>query len=252
MPTRLLDRLPDAATLLGTAPARRLEIPLLAQVPRLAHLFTVRGSDPRAALQESAGAALPLRTLRQVHGADVRVFEGPPQDGPFPADVETGDALVISGAGTACGVFVADCLPILICDDRTRVAAAVHAGWRGTVAGVLARTLAILRERFGASPADLRLAFGPAIGSCCFEVGPEVVRSLLESRPEAASSILPGPRARIDLAEANRLQALAAGVRDDRIQAAGLCTRCRPDLLPSYRRDGAGAGRIAGVIAWTG
>src|SRR5439155_14880621 len=121
---------------------------------------------------EAAGGALPLRTLRQVHGAVVRVA------GPEPAARDTGasareegDALIVDRQGVAAGVWVADCLPILIGDPTTRTAAAVHAGWRGTVAGVVGRAIETLRRARGARASDLRVAMGPAIGPCCFECG---------------------------------------------------------------------------------
>ena len=241
----------DGVALRGSGPARRVEVPLLAAVPGLVHLFTTRGSDVRAAIAEAAGRDLPLRTLRQVHGAVVRVADADPRPAEGAgAQREEGDALIVREPGAAIGVWVADCLPVLICDATTRTAAAVHAGWRGTVAGVLGKAIEALR-RCGARPLDLRIGMGPAIGSCCFEVGDEVVSALLAAFPDAASAVRPGPRPRIDLVAANRSQALACGVSGERIQAAGLCTRCRPDLFESYRRDREAAGRMAGVIAWS-
>jgi polyphenol oxidase len=242
---------PDAALLCGSGPTRRIEVPLLAAIPGLVHMFTARGSDPRAAIAEAAGRDLPLRTLRQVHGAVVRTTgPGRPPRDDAASGHEEGDALVVDGRGVAAGVWVADCLPVLICDETTRTAAAVHAGWRGTVAGVVGRAIEALRRCRGARPRDLRVAMGPAIGPCCFEVGDEVVAALLSAFPDSGAAVRPGPKRRIDLAAANRSQALSAGVSGDRIQASGLCTLCRPDLLESYRRDGAGAGRMAALIAW--
>ncbi len=241
----------DAAAIRGSGPTRRIEVPVLAAVPGLLHLFTTKGSDPGAAVAEVAGCDVPVRTLRQVHGATVRISAatGRPGDGGT-GEREEGDAQIVSGPGLAAGVWVADCLPILICDETTRTVAAVHAGWRGTVAGVLGATLATLCHRFAAAPSTLRVAMGPSIGPCCFEVGDEVVEALLSAFPDAGSSVMRGPKNRIDLVEANRSQASAAGIPDERIQASGLCTRCRPDLLESYRREGTAAGRMAAIIAW--
>ena len=238
--------------ILGEGPARRLILPALASVPGLAHAFTVKGSDVSAVLCASAGAAPPLRTLRQVHGAAVRIVGGedaatvvaPAEDAP------EGDALLTWRPGLALGVYVADCAPILICDPKTRGLAAVHAGWRGTVAGVLREAIGALGDAFGARAGDLRLGIGPCIGPCCFEVGDEVVEALLDADPGAAACVLGGARRRIDLVEANRRQAMACGVDPDLIEAAGLCTMCRGDLLESYRRGRGRAGRMAALIAW--
>src|SRR6185369_4792699 len=85
------------------------------------------------------------------------------------------DALITDDPGVALGVFVADCIPALIVDPRTGAVAAAHAGWRGTIAGVLPAAVRALVHELGARPDDLRVVLGPAIGSCCFEVGAEVV-----------------------------------------------------------------------------
>ncbi len=236
-------------TLLGEGARRRIVLPILASVPGLVHAFTVKGSDPDDVLRAAAGTSLPFRTLKQVHGATVRTV-GPPDSPSGSRDAAEGDALVTAATGLALGVYVADCVPILVCDERTRGLAAVHAGWRGTVAGVLRAAIGALRDRFGARPADLRLGFGPSIGACCFEVGDDVVDLLLRADPGAGACVLGTGRRRVDLVEANRRQALDCGVPADRIQATALCTRCRDDLLESFRRGRGRAGRMAGLIAW--
>lgn len=198
---------------------------------------------------------MPFAALRQVHSAAVRVVGA---DGPEPgarsrpaSDAPPeGDALVTRRSGLALVVYVADCAPVLICDERTHALAAVHAGWRGTVAGVLKRAITALGESCGARPIDLRVGIGPCIGGCCFEVGDEVIDALLRADPGAVGCVLDGPRRRIDLVEANRRQALECGVVPDRIEAAGLCTMCRADLCESYRRARGRAGRMAALIAW--
>jgi copper oxidase (laccase) domain-containing protein len=108
-----------------------------------------------------------------------------------------------------------------------------------------------LRRHFQSRSADLRLAFGPAIGPCCFEVGEEVVEALLRRDPDAAADVRTGERGpHVDLIEANRRQALARGIPPSHIGSADLCTACHPDLFWSYRRDGAGAGRMVALIGW--
>lgn len=238
--------------LAGAGPTARLTLAGLGAVDGLVHAFTLKDADPRAALRDAAGADLPLATVRQVHGAGVHIVdervldaEGAPAG---TASVEA-DALITRTPGVALGIFVADCLPILIGDPVSRSIAAVHAGWRGTVRGVLGATLGTMRARFGARPRDLRVAIGPGIGPCCFEVGEEVVEALLRHDPGAGGCIHRSPRARVDLIEANLRQALAAGVPADRLEAARWCTFCSPGLA-SFRRDRQAAGRMAGLIGW--
>ena len=235
-------------SLVGAGPDRRLTLPLLQGIPGLAHAFTTRGSETASVLRESAGRALPLRTLKQVHGSMVHVVDHASTATAGVGPVE-GDALVTRERGLALGIGVADCVPVLLCDPVSGLVGAAHAGWRGTVAGVLRATIGVM-QRLGARPADLHVGLGPSIGRCCFEVGPEVVDAFRASDPHAGQSILEGPSPRIDLIDANRRQALEAGVAPDRIAAAGLCTVCRPDLLESYRRSRGAPGRMLGLIAW--
>jgi len=96
------------------------------------------------------------------------------------------------------------------------------------------------------------VGLGPSIGVCCFEVGEEVVEALRSADPAASSSVRRGAgRPHVDLIDLNRRQALAAGVHDDHIAAAGLCTVCEPDLLESYRRSRGAQGRMIGFAALT-
>src|SRR5258706_449836 len=238
------------AELLGEGPERRLSLPILSSIPGLAHGFTVKGSTPEGVLRAIAGTVMPLRTLRQVHGAKV-VRAGSGRDAPGSTDPAEGDALVTADLGLALGVHVADCVPVLVCDPRSRGLAAVHAGWRGTVAGVVRAALGALVASHGARSRDLRVAIGPSIGPCCFYVGDEVVEALLDADPGAMSCVLGGTGGRrIDLVEANRRQLIEAGVPAAQIQSTGLCTRCRDDLLESYRRSSGHAGRMAAIIGW--
>ena len=146
----------------------------------------------------------------------------------------TGDALLENTPGAVVAVKTADCIPILLVDERSRAVAAVHAGWRGTVARIAEAAVAAMRDRFGSAPADLHAAIGPGIGKCCYEVGPEVAAQFGERG-----------RAHIDLAEANRRQLARSGRNGRRrIYASNLCTMCRPEEFHSFRRDKEAAGRL--------
>jgi len=151
--------------------------------------------------------------------------------------VGEGDALVTRTPGVAVSVRTADCFPILLADPETRAVAAVHAGWRGTVAGVVPSTLARMRSEFGTEPGNVYAAIGPGIGSCCYEVGVEVARRF--GMEEAG---------KLDLAVENRNQLIAAGLKPERIQLAGSCTFCNPELFFSWRRDRERAGRMISFI----
>ncbi len=175
-----------------------------------------------------------LATLHQVHSAECVAGAG--RSGVLGA----GDALLENTPGAVVAVKTADCIPLLLVDPHHRAVAAVHAGWRGAVAGIAQRAVAALGAQFGSRAGDLHAAIGPAIGNCCYEVGPEV----------AAQFGVDG-RAHIDLVEEVRRQLKAAGVDGRRIYVSGLCTKCRADEFHSFRRDGAAAGRLysfAGIV----
>lgn len=168
-----------------------------------------------------------LTTLRQIHSSTCVPAGG------RPGLLGEGDALLENRAGSVVAVKTADCIPVLLVDERRRAVAAVHAGWRGTAAQIAPAAAAAMRAQFGTDAADLHAAIGPGIGKCCYEVGPEV-----------AGHFGGQGRAHIDLTEANRRQLITAGVTPERIYASNLCTMCRPEEFHSFRRDKEAAGRM--------
>ena len=162
-----------------------------------------------------------LTTLKQIHSS-VCVAAGGRS-----GVLGEGDALLENTPGSVVAVKTADCIPILLIDERNRAVAAVHAGWRGTAARIAVRAVEAMQARFGTLPGDLHAAIGPGIGKCCFEVGPEV-----------AAEFGGQGRGHIDLPEVGRRQLLDAGVAPKRIYASNLCTMCRADEFHSFRRDG--------------
>jgi YfiH family protein len=172
---------------------------------------------------------------RQVHGAAVRRATEPP--GPQrPHAEEDGQATALTGHPAL--VFVADCLPVLLA--ARGAVAAIHAGWRGTAAGILAEGVAALGELGGTGPVSALI--GPGARGCCYEVGEEVHAAF------AGYDARRGER-NLDLAAVVRAQLAAAGVAE--VHDIRLCTMCRPGLFFSHRRDGGVTGRQAGVV-WRG
>lgn len=197
----------------------------------------------RAVGFRGSGFALP----RQVHGGAV-VDAGPWEDALPEADAVL-LAPISGGEGTVPAVRTADCVPILLADSAGRCVGAVHAGWRGTAAGIAARAVAALADR-GSRPSGLIVALGPAIGPCCYEVGSEVVEALEATGVPRSRFVRTGAsgRACVDLREANRFQLERAGVPAASIHGAPWCTRCRSDLFFSARAEGASAGRLLAAI----
>jgi purine-nucleoside/S-methyl-5'-thioadenosine phosphorylase / adenosine deaminase len=190
----------------------------------------------RALLRQVLGLGDPSwHRMHQVHG-DRIVPAGaeaePEADGQWTQ--EPGRVLVVG---------VADCVPVFLWDARGRRLALVHAGWRGTALGVVARAVESLRQA-GAHAADLWMSMGPSIGPCCYEVGPDVA----DRFPNAAVRREPA-RPHLDLRQANRLVAQAAGVGGERILGDPPCTACGSANFFSHRRLGPRTGRMW-AAAW--
>lgn len=181
----------------------------------------------------------------QVHGAVVAVV-GAAQAGRSMPDA---DGLAAAEPGTVVAVHAADCVPLLLADPKRGAVSAVHAGWRGTAAGIAVQAVRVLAERLGSDPEDLLVAIGPAIGPCHYEVD-EPVLERMRRWPWWDQVAVPngGGRWQLDLQAANRRQLLESGVRPGHIDVLALCTYHHPDLFYSHRRDRV-TGRMAAMIA---
>jgi YfiH family protein len=197
----------------------------------------------RARWVEALGIDGPIFSLHQIHGPDVHVLEA--EDATLPGH-RKGDGIVTIAPGRAIGVFTADCAPILLEDPTTGTVAAVHAGWKGTVAGVGPNAVAAM-VAVGAEAADIRAAIGPTIGPCCFEVGNEVVQAFRTERLDEAI-VSHEPRDHIDLFAANAALLVRAGLRPEHVHASRVCTVC-DHAYYSWRRDDAKTGRMQAAIA---
>jgi len=270
---------------------RILQVPALAKLRWLVHGFSTRPGgvsnqdrekalnlgftewdsrenvlENRRRFQSALGAAdLKLVSLKQIHSDVIHLFDA------APAEPCQGDASATNRPGLLLAVQTADCVPILLVDPKKRAVAAVHAGWRGTLARIVVKAIGQMQMQFKSKPGDLLAAIGPSIGGCCYEVGTEVATQFLSQFAEAPewfdefrtgdepnpiqwlNMMPPGHQpppknVLLDLRKANRAQLLGAGLRAPNIFVSDLCTACRRDLLFSYRKEGAQSGRLMSVI----
>jgi YfiH family protein len=274
---------------------RVVQVPALAKLPWLVHGFSTRVGgvsqldgervlnlgftewdarenvkQNRRRLQAAVGAPdFKMVSLLQFHSDAILHFEA------APTEPSRGDAAVTKSANLLLAVQTADCVPILLVDPKNRAVAAVHAGWRGTLARIVEKAIGRMQMQFDSQPADLLVAIGPAIGGCCYEVGTEVAAAFngqfanaAEFFDELRTGDEPNPlqwlnmmppghqpppkKVLLDLKKANRLQLEAAGVPAGNIFVSDLCTGCRRDLLFSYRKEGAQSGRMMAVVGIRG
>jgi len=195
-----------------------------------------------------SGPSVRVVTVRQVHGTEVLAI-----DRRTAAASGSYDAIVTNQPGVLVAVETADCVPILFLDPSRGVYAAVHAGWRGTLGGIVTKTVRVMQDRFGSHLRSIRAAIGPSIGVCCYEVNGTVLTSLKRGFPYWADVVenVKGTKAHLDLRGFNRRQMEEAGISPDRIETVNLCTACHRDLFYSYRRDGARTGRMMSGIGLT-
>ena len=193
----------------------------------------------------------------QVHGADVRVIQTAEEA--KPAENQLGetifcDVIVSNAEGVLAAVKTADCVPILLGDPVTGAFAAVHAGWRGTLASAVVVGIERLAREYDARPENLRVAIGASAGPCCYEVGSEVIEAFTKRFADGEklfTETRPG-HAMVDLLQANRDQLESAGVLPERIHMAPICTMCRTDLFFSYRKEKSLHGKVGRLMAVVG
>ncbi len=212
------------------------------------------GDDPAAVednlgrLARAAGfAAERLFTVEQVHGSDVVVVEG--TEDPMTLRRRRADVLLTRAPNVTVAVRVADCVPVLLAACGGTAVAAVHAGWRGVVAGVVGRAVEALLALAESKVSDLRAAIGVGIGACCFEVGAEVAGQIAERSGAAVVQTGGSTKPRVDLQGAIRVQLAASGLSLASVESLGGCTRCEPERFFSHRRDGAKSGRLMAFIS---
>ncbi len=164
---------------------------------------------------------------------------------PVPGDY---DGLITNEPGVALIVFSADCTPILLYDPQNRAIGAVHAGWRGTAAGIVANAVAQMRTAYGTKPETLHAAIGPCIGVCCFETGAEVPNAMRDALGAAAEAaiVAKGDKYHVDLKKLNLLWLQQCGVTQ--VEIGSDCTRCQPHRFWSHRVTGDARGSQAAMI----
>lgn len=212
------------------------------------------GDDPKTVSQNVCDIKLAagihdgrVVTMRQVHGdhivevTDKKLKEAGDADGMI-----TGEPDIFLA------VLTADCVPLLFVAPKQKRVAAVHAGWRGTLAGIADKTVRLFKSRYDVAAQELEVALGPSIGACCYEVKDDVTRPLMKKWGSLTtpSLITKDRRSFVNLRRLNRDILRAAGVPGNQLHQIGPCTSCSVDELFSYRREGSETGRQMSLIGW--
>lgn len=180
-----------------------------------------------------------FRKAKQVHGDVILEVRS---DAWFPFETEA-DGLATSEPGITIGIKTADCIPAFFWDPVRRAAGVAHAGWKGVKLEILPKMVRFFADKFRSKPADIMVAFGPAIGSCCYEVGPEF-KEYFPGFYKAKD----GGKGHIHLIDVARVQLEEAGIEPAKITDASICTSCHSETFYSARK-GAKAERILSIIS---
>ena len=212
------------------------------------------GDDPKVVSQNVCDMKLAVGihdgrvvTMRQVHGDNIVEV----QDKKIKEAGEA-DGMVTAESDLYLGVLTADCVPLLFIAPKQKVAGAVHAGWRGTLAGIAERAVRQFQEKWNVAANELEVALGPSIGVCCYEVKDDVAGPLMKkwgSLTTPSIAVRAG-KTFVNLRRLNRDILRSAGVPGNQLHQIGPCTACSPEDFFSYRRGQSETGRQISVVGW--
>lgn len=237
--------------------------------PSLLHTVTTRSSDlpydfslalhtgeepeqivaNRNRLSRLLGSEAPLHYVvaDQTHSDNIRCITRKETRGweSLSDAIENCDALITDLKGVVLNILTADCVPILLYDKEKEVVAAVHAGWKGTKAQIVSKTVQKMTEAYGCNPEEIIAGIAPSIGRCCYEVGKEVAEHFFDT-PESLTRR--GEKYMLDLPLINQQQLLKAGVKEENIEMSHTCTACEVYRFFSYRKEQGCSGRFISMI----
>ena len=186
-------------------------------------------------------------TMRQVHGDNIIEINDKQLK-----EAGEADGMVTAESGIYLGVLTADCVPLLFIAPKQRLSAAVHAGWRGTLAGIADKTVRLFKSQYDVAASELEVALGPSIGVCCYEVNDDVAGPLMKKwgRLTTPSISVKDGKSFINLRRLNRDILRSSGVSGNQLFQVGPCTSCAPEEFFSYRREQSETGRQISVVGW--
>ena len=212
------------------------------------------GDDPKVISQNICDMKLAVGihdgriiTMKQVHGDNIVEVKDKSLK-----EAGEADGMVTAEKDIYLGVLTADCLPLLFVAPKQKLVAAVHAGWRGTLAGLAEKTVHFFKTQYDVEADELEVALGPSIGVCCYEVKDDVAGPLMKrwGKLTTPSIVVKKGKSFINLRRLNRDILRASGVPGNRLFQVGPCTSCAADEFFSYRREHSETGRQISFIGW--
>jgi len=186
----------------------------------------------------------------QTHSDHIKIIQKKQTQGWMSVEdaIEDCDALITDFEGVVLSILTADCVPILLYDTKKKIVAAIHAGWKGTQAQIVAKTVKKMVEVFNTNPKDIQAGIAPSIGSCCYEVGEDVAKHFFDIPNSLTKQ---GTKYMLNLPYLNQQQLLEAGVEKENIEMSQICTACNVERFFSYRKENGCSGRFMSMIGLT-
>ena len=204
----------------------------------------------RNALEKQLVSTTPLHFIvaNQTHSDHIKIIDKPLTRGWKSSSdaIEDCDALITNVPNVVLTIFTADCVPILLYDPVQQVVAAVHAGWKGSKAQIVKKTVQKMIQTFDSNASDIKAGIAPSIGGCCYEVGEEVAKHFF-AVPQAYKQS--GEKYMLNLPTVNKQQLLDVGIQIDNIEMSHICTACEVEHYFSYRKEHGCSGRFMSMIA---
>ncbi len=205
--------------------------------------------DNRKTIEKHLQTDFPLRFIvaNQTHSANIYIITKQETKGWEHREdaIKDCDALITNIPHVILSILTADCVPILLYDKKNHVVAAVHAGWKGTQAQVVLKTVEKMKKTFGSNEHDIRAGIAPSIGKCCYEVGRDVAKHFFHM-PDSYTQIK--DKYMLDLPNINKRQLLQAGLKESHIEMSHICTACEVEHFFSYRKEQGCSGRFMSMI----
>ena len=182
--------------------------------------------------------------LKQIHSDKILSYKYCNKD----FNENEGDAVITDEKDIIVGVFTADCVPIILVDNKKGVSAAIHSGWRGTFESITLKTIEKMRDEYGCIPEDIKAFIGPHIRKCCYEVSQDLKERFLEKKKEIKPNILFNKR-NLNLESCIEKNLIDGGLKKENINSLNLCTYCSKEIkLHSYRKSEGSYGRMFAFV----